>query len=392
MTTPAPLAARAILATIVTRHSIGCPHRESDPKGQHKRCSCWKHLRYFKDGKVVWQTTKQRSWAEAERVKREFEQQHDPATRRTQAAMRRIAIAKARESFLADKSGQNVVPATLKMYTLHLRRLETFLETSGVFYLDDVQPHHLTAFRAAWNQTLASRTRHQLQVHVKTFFKYSTINYDLTRNPAIGLSSIKIQPDPTQPFTPTEYQAMLDAIPQAFPEESPYRLRILAMMKLMRYSGLAIADATQLRRDSLHPNPDGSARIITRRIKTKVQLCVPIPKEVVAALNQVPTQYGRKGKTGDYFFWDGRSAHTVVRIYWAAFAKVFEKGGIVNGHPHRLRDTFAVECLKSGLSLLQVSKLLGHSNISTTEKHYAPWVTELQEQLNRALMATWEKP
>ena len=38
------------------------------------------------------------------------------------------------------------------------------------------------------------------------------------------------------------------------------------------------------------------------------------------------------------------------------------------GHPHQLRDTFAVGLLEQGVPLEEVSKLLGHESIKTTEK------------------------
>src|SRR5204862_192025 len=42
--------------------------------------------------------------------------------------------------------------------------------------------------------------------------------------------------------------------------------------------------------------------------------------------------------------------------------------------PHCLRDTFAVSLLEKGVPLEEVSKLLGHESIKTTEKSYAKWV------------------
>jgi integrase/recombinase XerD len=58
--------------------------------------------------------------------------------------------------------------------------------------------------------------------------------------------------------------------------------------------------------------------------------------------------------------------------------------GIENGHPHRFRDTFAVELLKKGASLHTVQLLLGHTSIRTTEKHYAPFVLEFQKVIDAA--------
>ena len=49
---------------------------------------------------------------------------------------------------------------------------------------------------------------------------------------------------------------------------------------------------------------------------------------------------------------------------------------------HRLRDTFAVDLLECGVTLEEVSKLLGHQSIQTTERHYAKWVKGRQDQLD----------
>jgi len=38
---------------------------------------------------------------------------------------------------------------------------------------------------------------------------------------------------------------------------------------------------------------------------------------------------------------------------------------------YQLRDTFAVDLLGKGVPLEEISKLLGHESIKTTERHYA---------------------
>ena len=59
---------------------------------------------------------------------------------------------------------------------------------------------------------------------------------------------------------------------------------------------------------------------------------------------------------------------------------------------HRLRDTFACELLKAGVSLEHVSKLLGHTSIRTTKKSYSAWVPSRQEVLDNAVISAWAVP
>jgi site-specific recombinase XerD len=56
-----------------------------------------------------------------------------------------------------------------------------------------------------------------------------------------------------------------------------------------------------------------------------------------------------------------------------------------------LRDTFAVEMLLTGVPLEDVSRMLTHSSIRTTEKHYAPWVKARQRQLEDKAVAAMRK-
>jgi integrase/recombinase XerD len=66
-------------------------------------------------------------------------------------------------------------------------------------------------------------------------------------------------------------------------------------------------------------------------------------------------------------------------------ADVFYLAKIKNGHSHRFRDTFAVSLLEAGVSLEDVSTLLGHKNLGITQKHYSPWVQTRQDALDRAV-------
>jgi site-specific recombinase XerD len=49
-----------------------------------------------------------------------------------------------------------------------------------------------------------------------------------------------------------------------------------------------------------------------------------------------------------------------------------------------------VDLLEKGVPLEEVSKLLGHESIKTTERHYAKWVKGRQDRLDSLVSATWK--
>ena len=49
-----------------------------------------------------------------------------------------------------------------------------------------------------------------------------------------------------------------------------------------------------------------------------------------------------------------------------------------------------MEFLLSGVPLERVSVLLGHSSVKITERHYAPWVLERQEQMEEDVRRAWK--
>jgi integrase len=93
-----------------------------------------------------------------------------------------------------------------------------------------------------------------------------------------------------------------------------------------------------------------------------------------------------------YFFWSGNGTIDTLTGNWRrSLRKVFSLAQIKGGHPHRFRDTFAVELLMAAVPLERVSILLGHSSLRITEKHYSPWIHARQEQLEADLERSWAK-
>lgn len=62
-----------------------------------------------------------------------------------------------------------------------------------------------------------------------------------------------------------------------------------------------------------------------------------------------------------------KSRHTDMRTIENTIKNIGGRAGVKKVHPHRFRRTGATMALRSGMPLLQVSKLLGHEQIGTTQ-------------------------
>jgi integrase/recombinase XerD len=371
------------LITIFVRHSPGCKYAGDEFS---KRCDCRKHLRWTHNGKQYRKKANTRSWAGAEDAKRDLEDQL--AGRTPARAAEGQPLDAAVDVFLQDKENQEVTAKVLAKYKRELARLKSYCEGRGVYVVSGLTKELLTGYAATWPEIyLASSTRSRVRDRLSTFLRYC---YEAEWIPRIPrLSPVKVEESPTMPLTAKEYAHLIDTSYATFADEPERGPRVRALIQLMRHSGLAIRDALTLKREEItHDKTAGLYLIVTSRQKTGTHVSVPIPpdvaKEILAVANGNKT----------YVFWSGVGDEESATKNWAKYlAKLFDDAKITSGHmrSHRLRDTFAVDLLQNGVPLEEVSKLLGHNSIKTTEKSYAKWVKGRQDRLNSLVTATWKK-
>ncbi len=360
----------APVITIIVRHSEGCKYEGDE---FCKRCDCRKHFRWTQDGKQHRQKAGTRSWIEAEEIKRRLE---DHLAGRTPSKAEGRTLSSARESFLQAKKVKGISPVAYKRYERVLLRLEGFCIKRGVFMVTGVDVELLNAYKATWPETYpSSTTRALVQNLIRVFLNYCHAAGWITHVPK--QDPVKNTEAPTMPLAEAEYKRLLG--------HAEGRTR--AIIQLMRWSGLAIGDASCLRRECLVQHKKGVWHVLTERQKTGVHVRVPIPedvaKEVLGAF-----------EGGEYLFYAGTPRSSFSRERGREITRAFEAAGIRcegNMVSHRLRDTFAVDLLGKGVSMEDVSKLLGHTTITTTEKHYAPWVASRQDRLTAVVTGSWKR-
>lgn len=373
----------APVITIFVRHSEGCKYSGDEFS---RRCDCRKHLRWTQNGTQHRQKTGTRSWESAEEIKRQLQDQLAGRTPETRPEDNARAIQSAIDVFIQDKRVQGVTSGVLGKYARELERLRNYCARQSVFTVQAITRELLTGFCGTWEADYpSSYTRAKVRERLRSFLRYGFDAKWLDRIPA--LPKIKVEEPPTLPLSDAEYTRLLDAVYGVMDRKQAARVH--ALFQLMRWSGLAIRDALTLERGEIQHDPGKHVyRVVTSRQKTGTHVSVPIPPDVAKELLAVTNGNPR------YVFWSGEGEEESITKNWMKYyiAPCFKAAWLVGeGHmmSHRLRDTFAVDLLTKGVPLEEVSKLLGHESIKTTERHYAKWIKGRQDRLDSLVMGTW---
>jgi integrase len=289
-----------------------------------------------------------------------------------------LTVKEACERFTKDCEARGLGAAQKGKYKLLTDELT---ELFGAVAVRRITVDELRKYREGWK--LAPITASKKLERLRTFFRFCSDGGWVQGNPAKTVRLPKASFSPTMPFSDEEWKNItiaLDTFREIHPKV-PERLvkKMRALVLLMRYSGLRISDAVTLRGERI----DTKGRLFLYQAKTGHPVMLPLPKEILKTLEGVDDGDGR-------FFYPGvGKLKTCITEWQARLKKLFELAGIPDGHSHRFRDTFAVSLLEKGVPLQEVSTLLGHHSIKTTEKHYAPWVKSRQDALEVAVKKTW---
>jgi integrase/recombinase XerD len=375
------------------RHVKACRFwtgRSTNGNRRHNNCRCPVWVDGYLASKEINKSLRLRDWTRAHEIIRDWE-----IAGSIQAQKRAGApVKEACDAFMADAGAQRLSESSLKKYRVLLinqqgpedRRkfspsLSQFCTEAGLQLTTQITLPQLTRFRSQWKDgPLSGGKKLERLVAIGRFF---VDRGWWSENLALKLKRPKVKEVPTLPYTPDQMSALLAACEQYIDwrgrtgQENAHRLR--AFLLFARYSGLRIGDAASCAVDRLSGN-----RLFLYTQKTGVPVHVPLPPFVVEALEACPRI------SEQYWFWTGVGSKDTLAGNWRrTFRRLCEIAGVRGGHPHRFRDTLAVELLLAGVPMERVSVLLGHSSVKITERHYAPWVQARQAQLESDLQRAW---
>lgn len=262
---------------------------------------------------------------------------------------------------------KNASENTRLSYRRDLYRLEEFLAKKGICDIVEIQADCLQEYvRSLKEQNFKAATISRHIASVKAFFHFLYEEHIVKENVADGLKAPKIEKKLPEIMTMEEAERLLEQ-PAG---ETPKELRDKAMLELLYATGIRVTELITLKQKDINLKlgyivcRDGSRERI-----------VPFGQKALEAL----LKYLHKGRhmlTGENdreeVFVNCSGMPMSRQGFWKLIKYYAGKAGIkAEITPHTLRHSFAAHLVENGADLKSVQEMMGHSDISTTQRYAA---------------------
>ncbi len=350
------------LIALFRRHQTDC--KFTSRRKRSCRCPIW--AEGVVHGQKIRRSLDLRDWEAANKLVREWEVNKPGET---------LTVAAACKRFLADAESRHLREGSILKY----RQVVKSLEPLATKTMRAVTVNDIRTLRESWK--ISALTMQKRLETIKAFFKFCVASGWMEKSPAEAIKAPVVKQKPTMPFTDEEILRVFQALDEKYLEVHPFsselmKRKIKAFILVMLYAGIRISDCVFLKRDRVK-----GGKLFIRTHKTNVAVWVPLPDEVLVALEDCGP--------GNFYFTTGAGKVKTWTTEWEErLKKVFVLAGLPAAHSHMLRDTFSVRLLVKGVPLETVAALLGNT-IKVCEKHYSPWVQARQNEMELAVRRAW---
>jgi len=285
------------------------------------------------------------------------------------------------ELFLEELRRQNASAHTVRNYASDLGQ---FLEYFTIKDKPTVEEIDALAVREwlgyLYRQRLNAVSMRRKLAAVRSFFKFLLREGVVTTNVARLVRTPKAPKSLPAVMTAEQTNALVDGV-AADKLDRPYPARDLAIFELLYGCGLRVSELAGLNIDDF----DFSERWVRVRGKGRKERQVPFGSKAAQALDRYLAQRTSARADERALFLNHRGARLsdrgargIVKFY----ARMITGDSSI--HPHSLRHAYATHLLSDGADLRAIQELLGHAQLSTTQKYTQVSLTDLMAVYDKA--------
>ena len=274
-----------------------------------------------------------------------------------------LPLLDAHEKFQDFLKSKNRASATILAYGKDIEQLMEFLKTLEKNNISEVSGADIQAFltKLQGNGYTPKSLSRKLN-STRTFYRYLKINEYVTDDPSLLVEHPKYELNPPRILSPLEYRALRDA--------ASVDARIYAIIEVLLQTGIRIGELANLRTEDVLDNA-----LHIRTYEGHEAREVPLNRRAKEGLKRYMEI--RANSSDSHLFVTKTGRPFLVRNIRDAIERYFKKAGIENVKINDLRHTFVAHHLKHGVSLVFLSRILGHKRLSSTER-YLQYVKDIK--------------
>ncbi|MCL5432723.1 MAG: tyrosine-type recombinase/integrase [Patescibacteria group bacterium] len=256
------------------------------------------------------------------------------------------------KNFLKEKQHSN---STIVAYGKDIEQLVSFLEELSKNHIHEVTKQDLEAFLAKLSKEGYTPKSISRKINsTRTFYRFLKINEYITDDPSLLVSHPRYELAPPRILTPTEYRALRDA--------ARNDQRMFAVIELLLQTGIRIGELASLKLSDINGD-----NLKIQAFEKHEERVVPLNKAAKEALDKYLKV--RPEVKEERIFVTKSGKPFLIRNIRTAIERYFRLCDIKGAKVNDLRHTFVAHHIRHGVSLVLLSKILGHKRLSTTERY-----------------------
>lgn len=266
-------------------------------------------------------------------------------------------------SFLELERGLS--PTTRFSYRQDLQQFTAFLAQRRIGAFSRVQQVHVREFLQSLRPAHSSATLARKLAAVKGLFRFLEGQRRIDRSPTAFIETPRLWRRLPQTLNVSEVERLLDSVSDEW-----LGRRDLAMLELLYGAGLRVSELVSLDLSNCNFNA-GFVRCIGKGNKERI---VPLGRRAASAIQRYldteRTRLIRRRPETQTLFVNRAGGRLTRQRVWQLLRR-YARAGLIEKSigPHTLRHSFATHLLERGADLRTVQELLGHANISTTQRY-----------------------
>jgi integrase/recombinase XerD len=270
------------------------------------------------------------------------------------------------EEYIYHCLAKGFTKKTMKNKRQEFKHWKIYLkEKRGIDELGNITVHDLRAYvRLKQKDGLQPQSIVSMFKMIKAFFNWCVQEGYLKENIAKQVELPKQPKKVLNGFTPKEVRGMIDA----FSYKNYIEARNKAIVAMLADCGLRAMELTGLK--SLNVKED-SILVDGKGNKQRVVFISPALKKILIKYDRLKKQYFQDKFTDEYYFLNYLGKPLSHVGLYNIIRDAGDRAGVEKARvsPHTFRHFYAVQCVSSGIDVYSLSRLLGHSDISVTQRY-----------------------